>query len=109
MIIRIKNETIDAVSVSVDNDTLTIQTQDEITPSVIIPLIYDSAVIEQLDELGNVIQKYEGKFSSVITEQTNEYLYIYIQLPAVSEIDMLKQQMTDLQLALCEIYESMEV
>ena len=109
MNIRIKNETIDAISLSVRDNILTIQTSDAVSPIDIIPLIYESSLIEQIDNSGNVMQKYEGKFSSVFTEQTNGYLYIHIGLPDVNEIAMLEQQITDLQLALCEIYESMGV
>ena len=111
MKIKIENIIIDVVSVSVKDNLLLIKTLDTIDHLPVLSILHTQDTILHMDDDNNVIQKFEGKFVLDSAEIRNGYVYYRIHLPSADEKEYkaLQDAITTLELALCEIYESMEV
>jgi hypothetical protein len=105
---------IDVVSLSVTDSELVIQTLDTINPYEVMPLIGIQDTLVCVDDGGNISQTFEGDFSSHCIVLKDGYVFYHIPLPSPLEkaekrIKELSDALTNIELALCEIYESMEV
>lgn len=112
MKIKIGEQTIDVVSVFSQNDRVRIQVDETSDAYEFASQIAGCDTLLYMDDNENVIQTFEGEFTLNSVEQSNGSMYYNLQLPTVSEkakreIDNLKETITILELALCEIYESM--
>ena len=70
--------------------------------------IIGSVTIHQLDDDDTVLWSVDGNFEQPYIVKREKYTTMYCP-KVITEPSSLQQQITDLELALCEIYESMVV
>lgn len=113
MKIKVGNLIIDVISLSKADNTLIIQTNEDVNPFDVAPLFNEQDVITYIDNNG-VEEVLEDEFSLNQFEQREGVVTYYLSLPsplekAQKKIKELTDALTNVELALCEIYESMEV
>lgn len=113
MKITIGNKTIEIMSLSKADDMLIIQTTENVNPYEVAPLFFENDTITYMYK-DEVVETFEGKFTLNHFEQREGIVIYYVSLPSPLEkaekrIKELSDALTNVELALCEIYESMEV
>ena len=110
MKIKANGLSFDVISVTDDGKTLQIFVETEEFADLSAS-ISKSDKIEILDEDASVASTISGQFihPRLVITSSNKILKFDKKDDSVDKIHSLQQQITDLELALCEIYESMEV
>lgn len=115
MKIIINEQSIDVISLSINGDKIEIQTNDTQKVDEVMQLLMKSDEITYLDNDDNIIQVIESGYSFQYVEVRGEYSTYNINLPPTpveptpDALAVLNEQITNIELALCEIYEIMGV
>ena len=115
MKIIINEQAIDVISLTINENKLQIQTCDTQNIEEVMHLLITSGEITYLDNDGTVIRVIESGYSFQYVETRDGYHTFYVNLPPAPEeprpdtLAILNEQLTNIELALCEIYESMGV
>lgn len=115
MKIIINEQSIDVIYLSINGDKIEIQTYDTQNIDDVMLSLITSGEITYLDNDDNVIRVIESGYSFQYVETRDGYHTFYVNLPPTPEeptpdtLAILNEQLTNIELALCEIYESMGV
>ena len=112
MKIKLGEQILEVVSAVSDNNRLRIQVDETSDAHEFLLLIENNTTMLYMDDDENIVQTFDGGFTLNSVEQSNGAMYYNLQMPteaekAKREIERLKETITNLELALCEIYESM--
>ena len=116
MKIIVKEQEINVLSVSVDEEKITIQTDIKQTTPNMVLLLNDSPAITYCDDNGDIVNGINsGSYTLHSIEERGNARKYYLHIPTTlaevpkSEIERMNEQITNIELALCEIYENMGV
>ena len=112
MKILINNTYINILSTTVDKDCFRIKTDKSENKDEVISLLNGENTILCYDN-DNIIDTIESGYTFMYIEERLNYRWYVLKIPyteePVDEISALREQITNIELALCEIYESMGV
>ena len=107
MKIQINEIVLDNVLLVNEEKTVLLRTEaTDLTP--LLNEIVGSVTIHQLDDDDTILWSIEGSFKTPYIVRREKYTTMYCP-KVIAETPNIQQQITDLELALCEIYENMEV
>ena len=111
MKLKLNELTIAVISVVPANNTLRIEIEEEVDKNLFLSQLSRVNTLVYTDDEGNVVQTFEGIFSLNSMEEADGSLYYNLQMTNLSSraVSTLKESITNIELALCEIYESMGV
>lgn len=111
MKIKIGELHIEVISVIVENDKLRIQLNETTDTYSFVSQLSNTTMV-YTDDDDNIIRTFEGVFELNSVEQSNGFTYCNIQVHPVkdnSDLLGLIESITNIEIALCEIYESLGV
>ena len=111
MKVKIDNVSIDVLSVSMENDSMLIRTPETGDLLQMISLLSTKGEMVYLTDDDNVVQTFGKEYVLNSIEQSGGVVYYKIQFPSTldRELNAVRDAITNVELALCEIYESMGV
>lgn len=113
MKILVNNTSITVISAEFVKNTFRIKTNITDNKMDAISLFEGSPSITYYDDNDNLIETIDGNYNFKWVEENPKYRWYVLEIPhteePADEISALKEQITNIELALCEIYESMGV
>lgn len=114
MKIKLGETTIDIISMTWTSNTLRIKVSETDDSQRFSSQLFNHSSLIYMDDDNNVLRTFDGKFTLNSVEQSDGFMFYNLQMPtesekAMSKVTMINDVITNIELALCEIYESLGV
>lgn len=112
---KINDEYIEILRFYIESGALVIKTTETIDSMSFLEKLGGCNSFSCVTDSGDILQEFNGKFNAVSVELMKDYTLVRIPLPqttieeVANEVVKTKTDVTNLELALCEIYESLGV